>query len=107
MRCGALIDWKLLRAMRFGVRSSDFDTPRNDTRSLAVHSHSRFCRNEKFDGKVSLFSVVSIWKTFTPALAMSRPMRQFDECSSDLCWSMNDLLCCMVRTLWWWRSERY
>ena len=37
----------------------------------------------KLDGKVSLLSVVSIWKTFTPDSAMSRPMRQFDECSSD------------------------
>src|SRR6476659_4723225 len=101
MRCGDLMPWKMLRANRLGVRSRDFDTATDEARSRADHSHSRFCRNENCDGKVSLFSVVSIWKTLTPLLAINRPMRQLDECSSDRCWSMNDRLCCIVRTLWW------
>ncbi len=52
---------------------------------------------------MSLLRVVSIWKTVTPLSAISRPMRQLDECSSERCWSMNDRLFCMVRGLWWWR----
>jgi hypothetical protein len=51
--------------------------------------------------------VVSIWKIFTPLFRSTSPMRQFDECSSEACWSMNERLCCMVRTLWWWRRLRY
>ena len=72
-------------------------------RSRSVHSHSRFCRKPNWLGKVSVLSVVSIWKTFTPASAMSRPIRQFEVCSSEWCMSMNERLCCIVRTLWWWR----
>ena len=34
---------------------------------------------------------------------MRRPMRQLAVCSSDLCWSMNDLDFRMVAGLWWWR----
>jgi hypothetical protein len=49
---------------------------------------------------VSLLSVVSIWKTLTPASAMSRPMRQLAECNSEAGWSMKDLECCMVCGLW-------
>ena len=37
---------------------------------------------------------------------MSRPIRQFDECSSERCWSMNERLWVMVRALWWWRRLR-
>src|SRR5204863_4261547 len=90
-----------------GARSRLLETPTNEARSRAFHSHSRFCRKANCDGKVSLLSVVSIWKTLTPTFLMNRPMRQLEECSSDLCWSMNDRLCCMVRTLWWCRRERY
>ena len=43
-----------------------------------------------------VFSVVSIWKMVTPLSAMSLPMRQLEEWSSERCWSMNDRLCCMV-----------
>ena len=50
---------------------------------------------------MSVLRVVSIWKIFTPASAMKRPMRQFDECSSDAGASMNDLECVMVCGLWW------
>ena len=53
-----------------------------------------------------LFNVVSIWNTLTPDSAMSRPMRQFDVCSSDDGWSMNDLECRIVCGLWWWRRLR-
>ena len=74
-------------------------------RSLAFHSHSRFCSTAIGPSvpNMLLLSVVSIWKTLTPESFSTLPMRQFDECSS-LAWrSMNDLLCCMVWTLWWWR----
>ncbi len=33
-------------------------------------------------------------------------MRQFEVCSSELWRSMNERLCCIVRTLWWWRMLR-
>ena len=59
-------------------------------RSRAVHSHSRRCRKAICAGKVSLLRVVSIWKTLTPLAAISRPMRQFDECSSECSWSMKE-----------------
>ena len=45
---------------------------------------------------MSLFIVVSIWNTFTPASRSTLPMRQFDECSSLLWRSMNERLCCIV-----------
>ena len=60
----------------------------------------------KFEGNVSLLSVVSIWKIFTPDSAMSRPMRQFDECSSEAGWSMKDFEWRIVCGLWWWRRLR-
>ena len=43
--------------------------PTNVARSLADHSHSRFCSTDigPEAPNVSLLSVVSIWKTFTPA----------------------------------------
>ena len=75
-------------------------------RSRTVHSHSRFCRNWKLGGNVSLLSVVSIWKTFTPASAISRPIRQLEECSSEDGASMKDFECRMVWGLWWWRRLR-
>ena len=34
-------------------------------------------------GKVSLFSVVSIWNTLMPASAITFPIRQLDECNSE------------------------
>ena len=34
-------------------------------------------------------------------------MRQLLECSSLLWRSMKLRDCCIVATLWWWRSERY
>ncbi len=71
--------------------ASAVDVAAKVARSRSDHSHSRFCRNWKFDGNVSLLSVVSIWKTLTPDSAISLPMRQLDECSSDAGWSMNDL----------------
>src|SRR2546423_13460004 len=101
MRWGDLMLWKMLWATRLGARSIDLDTARNAARSRGDHSHSRFCKKLNCDGKVSVLSVVSIWKTLTPDSAITRPMRQLDECSSERCWSMNERLCCMVRTLWW------
>ena len=58
----------------------------NEARSAIVHSHSRFCRTEsgRSPPKVSLLTVVSIWKIFTPALRMTSPMRQFEWCSAEL-----------------------
>ena len=77
-------------------------------RSRAVHSHSRLASTDIGPSwpNVSLLMVDSIWKIFTPALRMTSPMRQFEWCSSDLCRSMNDRLCCIVFTLWWWRRLR-
>jgi hypothetical protein len=97
--------WKMDRRRRSGVRSSPFDAPRNAARSRAVHSHSRFCRNPNCEGNVSEFNVVSIWKIFTPLSRSTLPIRQFDECSSERCWSMNDFECVMVFTLWWCFSD--
>ena len=75
-------------------------------RSRTFHSHSRFWRKANEEGKVSVLSVVSIWKILTPASAMNRPMRQFELCSSEAGASMKERECCMVCGLWWWRSER-
>ena len=55
---------------------------------------------------MSLLSVVSIWKIFTPDSAMRRPMRQLAECSSEAGWSMKDFECRIVCGLWWWRRLR-
>src|SRR3954464_1856086 len=105
--CGDLIEWKMERATRGGVRDNDLDAAMNAARARADHSHSRFCRKSNGDGNVSLLSVVSTWKMRTPLSASSRPMRQFEECSAEWSWSMNERLCCMVWTLWWWRRLRY
>ena len=71
--------------------------------SLAPHSHSRLLRKPRFDGNVSEFTVVSIWKIFTPASRSTRPMR-FTESLIAL-WpsrgSMYDFECSIVCTLWW------
>ena len=95
------------RASRDGDFSRLLATARYDARSRAFHSHSRFCRKSNGEGNVSLLTVVSIWKILTPSAFSSWPIRQFDECSSERCWSMNEVLRCMVRTLWWWRRLRY
>src|SRR5579884_2044791 len=100
---GDLIDMKIERARRSGVRSRLLLAARKLARSLIPHSHSRFWRNENAWGNVSELRVVSIWKILTPLSAISRPMRQLDECNSERAWSMKLRLCCMVRTLWWWR----
>ncbi len=82
--------------------------PMNDTRSLVVHSHSRLASTDMGPSwpNVSLLMVVSIWKTFTPASAMTLPMRQLLWCSSELWRSMKLLECSMVCTLWWCLIER-
>ena len=81
---------------------------RKAARSRAVHSHSRFCSTDIGPDlpNVSLLSVVSIWKIFTPASRSTLPIRQFELCSSELCRSMKLRLCRMVWTLWWWRRLR-
>ena len=106
MAWGDLIEWKIWRARRGGTFPRAPDDAAYEARSSRFHSHSRFCRNSKLLGKVSVFSVVSIWKILTPASAMKRPMRQFDECSSDAGASMKDFECSMVCGLWWCRSDR-
>src|ERR1700721_2552970 len=87
---------KIWRARRAGVMDNALDVAAYEARSRSDHSHSRFCRKPKFDGNVSLLSVVSIWKIFTPDSAMRRPMRQLAECSSEAGWSMNDFECRIV-----------
>ena len=71
--------------------------------SDALHSHSRLFRKPRFDGNVSEFRVVSIWKILTPLSASTRPIR-FTESLIAL-WpsrgSMYDLECSIVFTLWW------
>src|ERR1700737_1879175 len=83
MRWGALIDWKIERTILTGARSIDLLTARKEALSLAVHSHSRFCRKANDDGKVSVLRVVSIWNTLRPLAAISRPIRQLDECRAE------------------------
>src|SRR5580700_1537128 len=104
--CGERMEWNTWRASRGGVLDRAADVAAYVARSRSPHSHSRFWRNWKLDGKVSLLSVVSIWKIFTPDSAMSRPIRQLDECSSDDGWSMNDVEWRIVCGLWWWRRLR-
>ena len=60
------MEWKICRARRGGTLDSAVDVAAKEARSRRDHSHSRFWRNAKFDGNVSLLSVVSIWKIFTP-----------------------------------------
>jgi hypothetical protein len=79
------MEWKIDRATRSGVAWSAFDDAKKAARSRVVHSHSRRWRNRNCSGKVSVLRLVSIWNTLTPEAAMSWPMRQFDECSSDRC----------------------
>ena len=94
------MDWKILRRMRAGVRFSAAEDATNLARSRAFHSHSRLPRKSNADGKVSLLTVVSIWKIFGPCFFMISPMRQLLLCSSLLCWSMNERLFSMVCVLW-------
>src|SRR3984957_16520439 len=103
---GERMEWKIWRAMRGGTLDNAFEVAAKEARSRRDHSHSRFWRKEKFDGKVSLLSVVSIWKIFTPDSAMRRPMRQLAEWSSEAGWSMKLFECCMVGGLWWGRRLR-
>ena len=53
-----------------------------------------------------MFSVVSIWNTFTPESTSTLPIRQLLLCSSLRCWSMKLWLASMVVGLWWWRRLR-
>ena len=73
--------------------------------SLSCHACRHLC-----GGGVKQFSKSPIrhriWKTLTPLSAMSRPILQLDEWSSERCWSMNERLFCMVCGLWWWRRLR-
>ena len=87
---GRLIDCRIWRASRAGVRARAADVAVKVARSRSDHSHSRFCRKPNWPGKVSVLRVVSIWKTLTPLAAMSRPMRQFEEWSSEAGASMNE-----------------
>ena len=89
------------------MRFSAFVVATYVARSRGDHSHSRLARKPNGSGKMSVLSVVSIWKTLTPASWMTWPMRQFEWCSSLRCRSMNDRDCCIVETLWWWRRLRY
>src|SRR4051794_26972033 len=100
------MDWKILRATRGGEGLRLADGAREVARSRPVHSHSRLERKSNGEGNVSVLSVLSIWKIFTPASRMTLPMRQFDECSSERSWSMKLFECRMVCTLWWWRRLR-
>ena len=52
--------------MRGGARSFAFFAAIIRPWSDALHSHSRLFRKPRFDGNVSEFSVVSIWKILTP-----------------------------------------
>ena len=81
-----------MRLSPLGVRSRALEAARKLARSRSDHSHSRFCRNAIWSGKVLVLSVVSIWKIFTPEAAISLPMRQFELRSSELCSSMNERL---------------
>ena len=47
IRWGARTEWKIWRASRAGVRSRAVEAATKASRSLAFHSHSRFCRNWK------------------------------------------------------------
>ncbi len=87
MACGACQDWKAERRVRWGRRSSPAFIAANEMRSLAFHSHSRFCSTLRGPSvpKTLLFMVVSIWKTLTPESFSTLPIRQFDECSSEAC----------------------
>ena len=82
--------------------------PMKLTRSRVVHSHSRLASTDMGPSwpNVSVLMVVSIWKTLTPASAITAPMRQLLWWSSELWRSMKLLECCMVRTLWWCLMER-
>ena len=77
-----------MRASRVGARDNDLAVPTYVARSRAFHSHSRFDRNSNWRGNVSVFNVVSIWNTLTPASTSTLPIRQLLLCSSLRCWSM-------------------
>jgi hypothetical protein len=91
-----------------GMRSRPAFMAMKVARSRMVHSHSRFWSIDMGpdEPKVSLLSVVSIWKIFTPASRITLPMRQLALCSSEWWRSMKLRDSSMVRTLWWWRRLR-
>ncbi len=74
-------------------------------RSRVDHSHSRFWSRASgpWRPNVSLLTVVSIWKIFTPASRRTLPIRQFDACRAEFSWSMNERELDIVWTLWWCR----
>ena len=97
MAWGERIEWKIWRASRSGVRvegrrggGEGGPVPQRPL-PLALLQEAR-----TGGGKVSVLRVVSIWKTLTPLSAMSRPMRQLEECSSEAGASMKDSECRMV-----------
>ena len=67
------------RRTRGGARSLPFFAAIISAWSFTDHSHSRLFRNPSCDGKVSLFTVVSIWKIFTPLAARSLPIRMLES----------------------------
>ena len=100
---GACQDEKTFRLADDGITSRPAFMARNCMRSRVDHSHSRFWSRAKGPSrpKVSLLTVVSIWKIFTPASRMTLPIRQLEACSAEFSWSINDRDSCMVWTLWW------
>ena len=93
----------MLRATLWGARARAAELAWKVRRSFKLHSHSRFWRNWKLSGKVSVLSVVSIWKILTPASRISRPMRQLAVWSAEEGACMKDFECRIVAGLWWCR----
>ena len=90
--------WKILRASRGGSalerlrRAEERGPVRGRPLPLALRS-----RKSNGVGNVSVLSVVSIWKTLTPASRRTLPIRQFDVCSSLRVLVHERLrLCCIV-----------
>ena len=96
---GATVRCHSCRRRRGGSRSLARFSPRYMAWSASVHSHSRLFRKPIWLGKVSLLSVVSIWKILrcsssTPAI------RWYEWCIAELGGSLKDRECRSVCTLW-------
>src|SRR5690606_18687899 len=102
---GATVDCQIFRRAFAGSISLPRLTARYVAWSARFHSHSRLLRNPVALGKVSLFSVVSIWKTVTCCPIRSF-IRSYEWCMAEFGGSLNDREWRSVCTLWWWRRLR-
>ena len=83
MAWGARMEWKIWRARRGGRPDIAAALAAKVARSRSVHSHSRRLEEAELFGKGVVVERRLDLEDLDPAAAMSRPMRQLEECSSE------------------------